>query len=251
MFGKGDKVMGKSEVAEKIKKLLELSKSCNEHEAALAAQKAKEILEKYNMTLTDVQIHTSEMDELYMKILKKGMMKQGEKVYYKKLPHWCLYLCHIDQYFNTTFILHRKSGISVLGAKADVEVVSYVYQYLVKEIERLTEVHMGGFKGMPFTTQMGIRQAYAIGAAKGVVGKLKDEAQVRATPRTASGSDLVAVKGDALKKFVGMKYPRLGKASVKSRLRLDLSSMAKGMEDGRNITIRRGVKTGERGTLLE
>jgi hypothetical protein len=44
-------------VLERIKKLLELAKSpCNEHEAALAAEKARELLDEHNLSLGEVEI---------------------------------------------------------------------------------------------------------------------------------------------------------------------------------------------------
>lgn len=45
----------KARVIERIKKLLALSESANEHEAALAAEKAQELLAEYNIDMFDIQ----------------------------------------------------------------------------------------------------------------------------------------------------------------------------------------------------
>lgn len=45
----------KKEVIEKIKKLLALSNSSNEHEAALAASHAQRLLSEHNLAMTDVE----------------------------------------------------------------------------------------------------------------------------------------------------------------------------------------------------
>lgn len=52
-------------IIEKIKKLLELSRDpSNEHEAALAAEKARQFLEKHNLSIGEVELAASEPAEI-------------------------------------------------------------------------------------------------------------------------------------------------------------------------------------------
>ena len=48
---------------DKIRKLMALSHSPNEHEAALAAARAREILDKYDLSLTEVEMSGEEIIE--------------------------------------------------------------------------------------------------------------------------------------------------------------------------------------------
>jgi hypothetical protein len=53
-------------VYDKVRKLLALSKSPNEHEAALAAERAREILDRYQISLAEVD------EKEFTEIVEKG-----------------------------------------------------------------------------------------------------------------------------------------------------------------------------------
>ena len=78
-------------IIERISKLLSLANHSrsNEHEAANAASKAKELLEKYNLTLTDLELK-----------------EVGERVFdteKKKLEVWEEFLCSIIKRLDSRF----------------------------------------------------------------------------------------------------------------------------------------------------
>jgi hypothetical protein len=57
--------MSNEKILEKIQKLLNMSTSSNEHEAALALERVTELLEKYNLTMTEVK--RAEVGEVFVR----------------------------------------------------------------------------------------------------------------------------------------------------------------------------------------
>lgn len=139
--------MTTDEIIDKIAKLLRLSKSPNVNEAALAAAKAQEMMDKYRIDAAAVDVNgdgqknpdepiedytkTEPLDKLGRKgaswksILAGGLGRVNNCRSYRS---WAR---------NEHGAYHQVLGI--VGRKSDVQVVRYMYQYLVREIDRLTK----------------------------------------------------------------------------------------------------------------
>ena len=112
-------------ILEKVQKLFALSESPNEHEAALAAAKAQEILDKENLTLFDLKkLSASDIDSYFV---DKGVRHAA----------WA---SHLFVKLSHTYDLHPYySGgcLKVVGYKQDVDVFQYIHFYLKLVIEIL------------------------------------------------------------------------------------------------------------------
>jgi len=224
-----------SEVALKIKKLLALSKSANEHEAALAAVKATELLEKYNMTLTDIEIETAEMVE--------DKITTG----FKRTPKWVFRLGVVIADNTYTRILVGNKYLKVLGARADVETANYLFHYLYKTISELSKEHASQYYNkIPLSDLMAIKFSYCDGVLSIIKERLSEFKRKQETSYTASGTELVPVKTAALDKWYYDKYPQFkdkkGGYDITSNGGFSMNSFRQGQEDGRNIPLHKGVR---------
>lgn len=125
----------KSGIIEKIKKLMRLAKSSNEHEAALAAARAQELLSKYNLDETELT---------EQEIPKEAGVASVNNVV-KKPAAWVYLLASaVAGAFDCKYFHSPYSGqVSFVGVDLDHEVASYTFGYLYRSINRLAGEFMG------------------------------------------------------------------------------------------------------------
>ncbi|MDL2266796.1 DUF2786 domain-containing protein [Desulfovibrio sp. OttesenSCG-928-G15] len=122
----------KSPIVAKIMKLLQLSKSANEHEAAAAAAKAQELLSKHNLALSDIETE----DEP----LKAQEVHQKTR---QRLEDWAHALAGSTAGAFDCEYYHRSDGQTVfVGVGIDAEVCGWTYGYLYKTLLRLASSYL-------------------------------------------------------------------------------------------------------------
>src|SRR6056297_3342508 len=108
-------------IIDKIKKLLALSKSPNEKEAASALQKAKALLAKYG-------IDFSEINKANINILEKVFIKN------KEISNWQYKLIECITYSTFTEAIievnDKEQEIKIIGRKVNVITAMNLYEYL-------------------------------------------------------------------------------------------------------------------------
>lgn len=181
---------------EKIRRLFELAKSSNEHESAAAAEKAQELLHKYNLSLADLP---GAKPERYCRDLVK----------LKNKARWAQSLYHVVSKANAcqTVILHNgEHTIAVMGQRSNLDISEYVYAQLERRIRLLSESAWDLYgEGNP--TQ------YMSSFAYGAIGRLDErlskrtEAFRRESPESMK---LMVVQGRELESAVKQWYPFLG-----------------------------------------
>lgn len=148
--------MTHEEAISKAIRLLKLAQSDNPHEAALAAAKAQEIIDRYKLTGLSAESElpggAKEPEEPIRNFEDPlDYAKSGEG---KNLSRWKVSLASVlakanqsriytSQVYDKAFAT-RTPVIRIVGRPSDVETVRYLYQYLVNEVERLTKVHAKG-----------------------------------------------------------------------------------------------------------
>lgn len=118
-------------IKDKIEKLLNLSMSDNEHEAALALKKALELMNEHNIT----------KDEVY----RQNFISKELIINNKVLPDWKVKLYSamanvsgcVFSWRNGTF---GKVKAKITGRERDVENAIYLCEFLVREIERQEKI---------------------------------------------------------------------------------------------------------------
>ncbi|NEP44274.1 MAG: DUF2786 domain-containing protein [Okeania sp. SIO2H7] len=123
---------------EKINKLLALANSPNENEAALAAEKATELLTKYNLSIADLGPDEEET------IRTEAVETTSRYVTWKMLL-----LAGIATANGCRALRSKNDGnMTLIGTQTNIAVAQSLYKYLTKAVERLAKRHKG--KGRAF-----------------------------------------------------------------------------------------------------
>lgn len=225
-----------SKVLEKIRRLLALSHSSNEHEAALAAAKAQELLFKYNLSANDVPGESVRREDFERQFIDVG---NGAT--------WRIRLIHaVSKYnFGKVIVLDRIGKLALIAEPHNAEVILYIYQYVRNEIDRLADEAWAA-QGKVGNARSW-KGSFRLGAVQAVADQLKAQ---RGESEQADDNSraLVLAKDTALAEKVRELYPLLRKN--RSSPRIDSSGWAAGKRAGENISIRRGVKSGGGGSRV-
>lgn len=156
---------------EKISKLLALANSPNEHEAALAAQKAAELLAQHNLCVADLG---QDQDE----DITKGIVdKTGRYVTWKM---WILAgIAHANgcQAMRST----STGEMRLVGTETNIVVSKSLYQYLTAVVDKLVKQHRG--KGRAFIN------AFRVGCATRLRQRLEQHKKYMEEKGIASNAD--------------------------------------------------------------
>lgn len=225
------------EVLEKIKKILALSKNNpNEEEAALAAAKARELLDKYNLSIKDLKedMQIDGIEDCFIKI-EDGIPKWTQNLlYYTALYNDCTYYWH-----------HLRDGyaMSIVGHTSDLEIFEYTYKYLKHMVETLkSQVQVPRGINVRY-----YHNSYCYGIVRGLWDRMKRDKET-----TTTAGDSRALMVIDRKKAVDVYC----KENLKLRyekgrsLRIDSFAYSQGYKDSDKITLRKGVKTDGNGNNL-
>lgn len=222
----------KESILRKVKKLLALSKSPNEYEAALAAARAHELLLKYNLTLEEAG-HAEE-DVVFR--ISAGCS-------YKRPPAWLVELfVVVCQNFYCSPQRGGSGELLILGGKTDVEVAKFTFGYLSEEVKRLIKI----FSKRYLPSRKYIND-YALGACFSIKRTLDEMSRMNEARAEATGSAIVpllSAKKDAINKY--LENDPDYDPNPKKRTGADISSKAAfraGFEDGKAVKVARGGLT--------
>lgn len=184
--------MTDSVVLAKVQKLLRLATSSNANEAALAAAKAQELIDKHQLAATLLAMDAVEPmkgldDEPIIDFEKAGAPLDAAK----KLDRWRGSLASAVARSNACRIYYSGSEIGLVGRPSDAETVRYLYGYLSREVERLA-TESG--QGMGRTW----RNNFRLGVVETIHKKLyeqrrKFESETRAEARAAGSTALARI----------------------------------------------------------
>ena len=116
--------MGKDKILDKIKKCLALSRSANEHEAALALKQAQALMQQHGLTADHVDL--SDVTEHQVKSPNT-------------LPSWHWSLIHIcGLAFGCEYFINHVNGghIVFLGVGGRSELAAYAYEVLLRQLKQ-------------------------------------------------------------------------------------------------------------------
>lgn len=221
-----------NKIKSRIEKLMALSESNNSHEAQMATAKANEYLLKYNLK----NIESKQEEEIcVLGVYKAKRMNATVNALYDIITH-----------FYVQPILNRsREGINleVVGSRINVETADYVVKCLCYEFERLwkkASKEDSNLKGI------NKKNSYINGLASGFVQKIKKEKQPF---ETSHAKELLVLNG-VLKEQVAVAYPRLSRQGA-SQASLCGEASAKGFSDGLSLSLKKGIKQGNKGLRLK
>jgi hypothetical protein len=226
-------------VIARIKKLLNLAESSNEHEAALAASKAQELAFQHNLELSTVQGFDLSPDE-------KVDRHNFDLGVGKAVANWKSWLfvtvtktslCHgyLEPSTKTTY------G-RIIGRKADVEVAQYTYSWLLSELERLSQRYMADQIFYDQYDSRKMRRSWLEGASQGVCATLNAEFRERESQSNESTA-LVVVRDREINTWMEDNGLKLRSKQV-SHARRDSAAFSAGFQTGSNLSVRRGIGGG-------
>lgn len=153
--------MTHEEAVQKVAKLLRLATSDNANEAALAASRAQDIIDRYKLTgmTLDLEGKPSEPEE---PIKRFDAPLNEEDRGAGQLQRWKGYLALDLAKCNQCRVYKSGPNLRIIGRASDAETVRYLYAYLVQEIERLAK-RDGAGNGRTWTNNFRIGCAETVG----------------------------------------------------------------------------------------
>ena len=222
----------------RIEKLLALGRSANEHEAALAMEKANELLERYHL---------------------KGLGDDGEHRYAsvvidrkkKKISGYQRNICSIlQEFFFVRIVLSQLydpcrndsfKTIELFGTRENVTIAEYCFHFLENRLALLWSANRARFRGRTQTE----KNSYYLGLLRGFHLKLREQKKDR-TEKTSlpQAGALILAEEQRLAWYVGMHFPHLRKASVRGS-KVYGTTYNEGVATGKEISLNDAV-TGQK-----
>ena len=220
--------MEKTPIIEKIKKLLALANSSNEHEAALAASHAQRLLSEHNLAMADIEAAH-----------RPDKADRVETAAAKSLPKWMRHLsAGVSSAFDCQAIHHPAAGkMTFIGVGADVQIAAYTFAYLDRIVRKLCGTYMKQHVSSTIANRHRelMRQSYYLGAVSTITARLKE--QKIKTPITTG--TLVPVKEGLIRQAMN----EIGNVRTIQSRRSYINSDAfnRGQTDGGQVGISRGI----------
>jgi len=240
LSGKGGKSGG---MLAKVEKLFALAQSANEHEAALAMQKANAILRRYNLERLDRQ--AADYDYL---IIHPGTTRIA--------AHQRAMAALLKDFFYVNVVIARQfeagSGetlrvIELTGAKENLAVADHVYHFLSHRLEYLWREYRKSTGALARE-----KNSYRLGVLNGFREKLtsQDREAMRVTGDNTDSS-LVCASDPGLIRYYRARYPRL-RTVQHSGPQVYADIYQAGQQEGKQLVIHKGVgaSSGNTGLLL-
>ncbi|HKL85343.1 MAG TPA: DUF2786 domain-containing protein [Treponemataceae bacterium] len=215
------------DILEKVKKLMALGNSPSEAEAASAIAKARELLARHGLSMTDVEAHSPEIVE--------GVLFEKQR-----LRSWEAQLIHVVTRATFTQALHVRKGktshVLLIGREVNTIAAKDLFEYLHLVVLKLGRAnsskvaHLESFK-CGVVQRIGERLKYKEEESQKFDSEKEERSLVPLMDKTAEKEN---------KDFISEKY---GKTSTKkSGRRVDAGSYYKGIEAGEKVSLNRQIQ---------
>ena len=219
--------MTRERLIERVRKLLALSNSSNEHEAALAAAHAQRLLAEHNLAMSELEMQEEGAGEAELLVARTVS---------KWLSSLFATVANAFDCFPIVTTTPSNSRLRFIGVGEDPGVAACTLEYLIKELRRLAsgyqrQLEARGGRLNPADRQR-VRLSYLLGAVHGVRQAMLEQ-QTR-TPTTSTA--LVPVKDALIKQYRDEHFGSL--RTRRSRASTVLSeAFHRGGQDGANLRL--------------
>jgi GNAT superfamily N-acetyltransferase len=244
--------MSEEKIIDRIRKLLSLSKSANEHEAAQAAARAAELMLKHE--IEEAQLGDEEVVE---DVEEEQVDETGQRVPWKAHLQNGLALSMGCQMYT-----HRRyagAGVGkmvcvymIVGQPSKVATIKYMYQYLSAEVARLADVayrqeHLECRRsGVEAPSARSWKNAFRLGAASTIFKRLMEQRKETHVKAAAAGQGTALVVVEKAQEdvavFVKKHHPRMRQAAAASYS--SGSGYSAGAKAGRGVGLGGGARLG-------
>lgn len=211
-------------IIDKVQKLLRLSQSSNANEAASAAEKAQELIERYKLEDAQLTEHTATSEPIEDAARSGEWLDEG-------VATWRKTLAGALAGANQCICYSSGSKVSIVGRRSDSQIVRYMYSYLVEEIRRLARIYGDELGGS-------YRTSFKKGAVRAISERLRDARKKVADEMRATHSTALVVvdqRGTAVSKWVEVNL-NLHFAKAR-RTRVDADGYEDGIEAGKRVNL--------------
>jgi hypothetical protein len=168
---------------ERVRNLLALTASPNEHEAALAAERAQAIVAKYNLDMAKIKGKIDGFDDISIDTMDPMRKRAWRRPLAQAVGH--LYFC---TYFYVFYC--RRDIHSFVGTPANTIVAKLMFTYLAETIERLS---VDASMQVSPSERNRFRQSFAVSCAQRLCQRIReriDASKTGETPVEGGGSNL-------------------------------------------------------------
>lgn len=225
---------------EQIQRLKEIrvDRGATPAEAATAAAVMTRLLEKWQLSMLDVESgsYGESIDEVTTEITgAKVNVWEYALAKAVALPLDCQYFTNMRA---PEGCIRRQRVMVFVGHNSDCRLAQYLYQTLARTLMGMAtrQGKEQGYKRGAFVTY---KAEFIIAAASVIYTRLKEEKEQRMQASVSSRA-LVAVKGAPLTKYMEQHYPNLSHTST-SRKSGGTQAQLDGMRAGKSVELRKGI----------
>jgi Protein of unknown function (DUF2786)/SprT-like family len=228
----------------RVEKLLALAESSNEHEAALAVERVRQLYAKYNLERLAAG---SECAYVHCVInRRRRRIESDDSAIFGILTAHFMVRAVFTSLFDARDLCEYRV-VELLGTRENVLMAEYVYHFLRHKLDALWD---------DYRSRTGVaaasKRSYMLGVVSGFRKKLDASAALTDIEVSSTASQaLLRLADQQLETFVTTRYPRLTTRWWAAGCK-DRDSYGAGVADGGNITLHRGItyRTGNRGLSL-
>ncbi len=241
----GIKMVETGRVLEKIRKLLALGDSANEHESLLAIRKAGQLMEKHK--LDERSALAAEGCTGVLINLKRKRLESYHRAICSILQEHFQVEIVIMPLYNASKLTTYKN-IDIMGRSENVEVAEYVFNFLLDRLSILWQERKRSDRCRHRTG----RNSYWLGVLNGFREALQQEPPPnkvagKPTDQTGKRANLTVTGRDhLLRSFVKERHPKL-RGGRNRKIRVDNTIFAAGVQAGRLLKLRQGIKEKKNG----
>ncbi len=241
--------MSRDKVIKRVRKLLALAEGkANEHESANALAQAQRLMDEYKLTQALVE---AESDEDAPRTIEEELRSWEDPIDVmggKKTVRWKGTLAFVLARANGCHVWWGYQGgkrtLNVIGGASDAAAVRYLYQYTIREIDRLSKQYKGNGRTWLNNFKLGCVDAIKRKLREARDAMVTDYAKSRgvALVKVADAMAQVDRRADDAKAF-GKRQLGLRPMST-SYSRYDRTAREQGREDGKRINLGAGKGLG-------
>lgn len=234
-LGKSESDISQKPIVLKIKKLLALGQSQNEHEALLALKKAKELSDKYN--LSDLS-STSSDDYDFITICHN---KKRSPSYQVQLASLLTSHFKVEAIFSEIYCQHSRctyKSLLIYGSSSNLKIAEYIYYYIWNNLPLLWSLCKTSQKSYSH------RRSYYSGFLSAIREKLILEENSGLKSHNYSKEQRINLrkKDQQLVNYIQSKHPRTTTKRV-AQTGLNKNSFDLGVSDGKKFNLSKGINT--------
>jgi predicted ATP-binding protein involved in virulence len=223
-----------------------IANGCTEEEAMLAAAKAGELMAKYRLSQTDLEIEAEPIDQRHVD-RRQAQKEVSEDNCLQGIQRYCGVKC----WYSWTWKQGKVRQLVIFGKRADCDHAEWLYQMIGPTIMRAAEGYKTATKG-DFHSLTERRQAvldFRVGMALRINARLLDMArELEPTATTASGTALVPLRRAMIDEAFRKLDLNLRRGGHGRNVRQG-DAFARGAAEGDRVSLTRPVGRTSRGTL--